>query len=79
MKRLGLGIIARTDTPKPVLELARNRMRDFIRHYGFNILDVGLDTLVESAYLQGVEDAMQAVIAGESMPPQRFHVGSEIL
>ena len=47
-----------TDVPKPMIELARRRTEPMMRR--MNMLRYNLQQIVMSAYLQGVEDAVDA-------------------
>lgn len=50
------------DSPPEARQLAANRTRPLVEHYGENILALSIESLAASCYLQGVRDAFQASI-----------------
>ena len=63
----------RTDVPLPCVEMAKRRTQSFIDFYGRHIRSIDIETLVASAYLQGIEDMdalheKQAVVNKNAIP-----------
>lgn len=56
MKHRGLGVEYAKDVPLSCVQMAQRRTGPLLEFYGRFIREVALQTLVASAYLQGVED-----------------------
>jgi hypothetical protein len=53
--------IANAPVPKPVRKLCEKRTEALVRYYGKHIDITSIQTLAQSCYLQGAEDAMTAL------------------